>query len=282
MRGRRSIDEIIYAAICDGYRRFPMQHITVGKFAGVSKNTAHKAWFKGWPEHGMKPVRDVIDEDHAIERGLRQAEEERLVAGAILEAARQEAQEIRGRADEAAEAKAVRVEEMAKARLAKAEDDHRIRLEDLARRSRLDGLQQREGEASISRGVRSLVGQGLVMVGRLGPAMAQLSDKLIAWSTAKNTLNQDLLLSRSIVRMIRELTWAAHASVELERLRVGDPTQIVELRGEPASVEEVTSNVERANELLALLKRTPRVAGADTSVGTDAKVLPFAPKADAS
>lgn len=276
MRGRRPISPQFYLAILEGFRRHPDSQREAAKFAGVDKKTAAKAWLTAWPSMGYRPVKDVLAEEQAAVRGLRQAAEERSAAAAVLEQARVEREALLADASAEAKARLVDVEREARRKLDEVDARCAARAAELTERARVDSLEQKADEATLAKAARKNV---LVMHGVVAGALASartLAARLaelangVADATGKLrplSVKEATELFRQLSRGVRELNQATHLAIQVERLRVGDPTVVVGVTAGSANMEEATALLAEAIGLMDVVKR--RVPGAVPKAGTN-------------
>src|SRR4051812_46636872 len=50
------------------FREAPGDHVRAAQVAGVDKRTAKRAWLRGWPESGKRPIAEVVSEEQAAAR----------------------------------------------------------------------------------------------------------------------------------------------------------------------------------------------------------------------
>lgn len=105
---RRRIKQETYDALVEAYRKVGANHAAASREVGCHRNTARKAWSKGWPEHDLDPIAHVIEVEQIQARAELESEEaqqraeleQRIAEGDALakEQARRDA--IKARAEE--------------------------------------------------------------------------------------------------------------------------------------------------------------------------------------
>lgn len=240
--------------------------------AGVSVNTLKKAVSVGWPDQGLMPITKVIEQEHNYARAMRTQEQaaEKLVraqdeAQAIVDAARAQAAQLTGEL----------VQEHARARQ---DADQRVRAEEarLREAAKLDALDQAADEARLSIFNRKNALQLQAFIARLGQQVLKpLSDAATAWiAGGQMSFGQLMQFMRTYAYAQKAASEVSLLSLEQERLRVGDPTSIVEIRGEPKDLEDIERQHAEAAVLLDVARRRlrPAVVADGGSNGSNGKV----------
>lgn len=62
------IDRERYDAMLEAFRIEPGVFRACARRAGVDRRTAQRAWERGWPDRGMKPIKVIIDDEQAAAR----------------------------------------------------------------------------------------------------------------------------------------------------------------------------------------------------------------------
>lgn len=194
----KRVDQVTYNTLLDAYRDDPGNHSEAARRAGVTRRTAKTGWFSGWPDRpfGSKAIKDLLEEEKTIAGARMQLEDERAVL------------------------------EEDKAFLA-AEADRE------AQRQR--AIKVREAEAAMISGIRGATSHAVVAAlqtaGGLKSAMTRLSSELeqIAGQgplSAKEVGHLSAIMRR-YSSTLRELAAAGQIAMEMERLYMGEPSQIV-------------------------------------------------------
>jgi hypothetical protein len=215
--------------------------------AGCDSRTARRAYHLGWPGRNWLPAREVLADEQFHARAARMELE---IAGVMEQLGLLTVEQ-----SEAAAALAA-ARQAATDKLEQAEVGARRRIADLFEKAHMDGMEQAADEALLSKSARknAMNAQGFV-------AMAWGTAKVLAEKIGKmvreDNLSQKnmLMLMKELVRATREVNMASRLAIELERLRVGDPTEIVGVKLEPPSIEEAARDIEHAAELLAMARR---------------------------
>lgn len=203
----------------------------VAKEAGVHRSTVAKAWTEGWPRYDLPPIDDELARD-------------RETARAILRDGRVEAEPSR---DAPTPEEAARIQAHVDAELERT-------------KARLDVAEARAEEAQ---GVRVFRRNAIA----LGAMVAQLSRQMLTLPNllevaikrdAEKLSPKELVgLMRSTTRVAKESVEAMHRAMVLERLLLGEPGEIVEVRDGDMSDEEAVAWIRRAG---AALDRRDRFA----------------------
>lgn len=229
---RRPITPEIYAALVAAYRDSPGNHRLAASQAGVFWRTAKKGWEEGWPATlwAAKPIREVIAEEHAM---ARQTMVERDKAKD--EALKRDLEEASRRAVE-------------------------LSIQPQAERDRVkqDAIEARAEEGTAVRLARSNAIGLLRTMGELVPAIKQLVVK----TAAQMHLAVDMTPG-SLVRLLREFAAAAKAvseatemALKMERLVLGEPTEILGLMAIDMSTDEAVREIMNAQEALFRVHET--------------------------
>jgi hypothetical protein len=107
--GTAWIDQEKYDAMVGAYRQAPANVRGCARAASVDRRTARKAWHEGWPERGLRPIREVLNEEQQAARArlakLREAElatlAEQQAGNAQIDRARAEDDAVTSRTEEA-------------------------------------------------------------------------------------------------------------------------------------------------------------------------------------
>lgn len=233
----------------------------------MSKNTARKAWDVGFVKLGYRPVRDVIEEDQAVTRALREAAEERSAAAAVLASAMAERDLLVGEAQADARSRLAKVEADARARLDLAEQAHASRVAELNRRVEADGLDQAADEATLSKfsrknviAMHALIASSLTGAKQLAARLAALAqgdpDPVTGVPAHPLSVKQATELFRQLTRGVKDLNEATLKAIQVERLRVGDPTVVVGIKDDRAmTLDEADAAVQEAQALVSVARR---------------------------
>lgn len=202
---------------------------SVAKAAGVHRSTVAKAWTDGWPRYDLPPINDELARDRAAAR-------------AILQDGRVEAEPKR---DAVTPEEAARIQAHVDAELERT-------------KARLDVAEARAEEAGGVRVFRRNAITLGAMVARLSRIMIKLPEKLeaVLERDAAELSSKDLVaLMRSTTRVAKESVEAMHRAMVLERLLLGEPGEIVEIRDGDMSEEEAVAWIRRASDAVERRER---------------------------
>lgn len=195
----------MYAALLAAYRDTPGNHRFAAQQAGVFWRTARRGWEEGWPAYvwAARPIKDIIKEEQAIAR-QRSVEQD-----AVREASLQRELEDASR----------RIAEQS----VQPQTDREL--------VRQHALETREAEALAIRLSRSNAIGLLTAMGDLVPSIQQLTK-----TVARQIETITDMTPGSFVRLLREfasavkmVNEATDAVIKMERLVLGEPTQILGL-----------------------------------------------------
>lgn len=272
-KGRRPRTKQMYDAIVEAFRKVGNKHTAVAALVGVDRSTVKRVYEYGWPQfEGCIPIKRMIELDEAFMRAQRLATEPDITTGRtpmeVLEAtakevveasplvkeAAQRAIELENKARaalEMARERLAEVEKLAKARLddAEAQRTHRLtlidleakqKLADLLARAKVDAAETMADEANAAKFGRkaALSAAALAaLVMKDAQAMAQQLRTAIG-DLSKLSPNQAIRLAREMVRLVESSEKAVILALQAERLRVGQPTDVVGVQTLDSSLEE--------------------------------------------
>lgn len=271
-KGRRPRTKELYDAILRGYRRYGEKHGQAAKEAGVTRRTASECFRSGWPGVGI-PIREQLALDELVVRAGRTQTEEVVeaskagvaallkesrgdAASAIdaLERASKRAQDMEAKASAALEeanrrlaeveelsrAKITETERAAAATMAKAELDAKAKLADLLQKAKVDAAETMADEANAAK-----FGRKAALSAAAIAALVLKDAQHIAVSlrTAMGDLSQlsppnAIRLARELVRLVESAEKSVILALQAERLRVGQPTEVIGITGYDTTLEE--------------------------------------------
>jgi len=220
--GNHAIPIDTWNAVLAAFREEPGNVSAAAKRAGVSRNTARRAWMDGWPRLERRPMQDIVAEEQAAAR-------------AAL-------------ADQEAKRKAMDADERAQ------------RVKENSNKAFEDVVAVRKQEAGLVRSQRQNV-MGLVGVTRFAlQGMLEQAQKLgldlkrgIDPVTKKPfTVQQRMRFMEQLARIVSRSSEAAGEVVRSERLILGEPTDII--ANAPGSLQDVV------DEFHATTRAVQRVA----------------------
>lgn len=199
----KRLDQATFDLLLEAYRADPGNHSNAARHALVQRKTAKRAWEVGAPDKpwGVKPIKQLIAEDAELARSKAMLEEERM--GLDIDTTLFEADRDR---------EAVRQHAI----LAKKEE---AILVGLARKTSVRAL---AAAAAASEGLASVMrklGQELETIGNGGPLTRKEQSDIT-------------MMARRYAATVREVVAAGQMSMEMERLYLGEPTQIIGIETE--------------------------------------------------
>jgi len=264
------IHEEDYQRLLEAYRDNPdpSAYSAIGASAGVSRATAKRAWERGWPERGWPAIRELLDgeRDLARARRLDRELEDRKVS--VEEYARRIVEEASRSVEERMEearahaAEVIReAEDQAREKVILAEVRAKRKYNELLEKIGVDAVEQRADEAILCRGARKTVLHHMAFVQEV-LTRAKYVAAVITKEAESGSLSfgQALKFMEVMGRVVREANQAGHLAMQLERLRVGSPTDVIGVRVEPATLEEAARDIEHAHYVLQLARDRGLVA----------------------
>lgn len=186
---RRVITREFYDSLVEAYAAHPDNSAAAARAVGCDPRTAKRGWMLGWPSYEWaRPIKDVIAEQQEAARAL-----------AVQHQREQEQQEAAGRRD-------------ASARI------HQAAL--------LDAAQQREQDAKLARGAKQLSIAANATAMHLLQRGYAISSKITDDELAALPVAQRVRTMRIIAEFAKDAVACAEASIKLERLILGEPTEV--------------------------------------------------------
>lgn len=189
--------------------------------AGTRVGTARQAWRTGWPTRELPPIRDLLLEDDVALRSGRYLHGD--VGG------------LEARID------AARIESSARERL----DAYKSRVEEfvLVRHTRLAATQ-------LLIQTRQLIAAHGELVAAALHKLPQLVEQLREGPLTLGRFNAVATTSERLVRSTARLASATHDVIRVERLLVGQPTEIVETQSAPSERPIMAMKPEQVEQYL--------------------------------
>lgn len=232
------VDQETWDRLVEVYRDDPGNYTAAARLACVTRRTARRAYEVGYPDRpwGVKSIRILLMEDAELARGRTQLESDR----AELE-------------DERILLEAERDREAARQHAVRAKQEEAV-LVSGARAAVMRGLAAAiEAAPGVKAGMRRL-GDELTRLAEGGP----VSDKERAFISAG---------ARRFTSMLRDLCTAGQTAMEMERLYLGEPTQIIGVRDELDTLP-TADLVRMAGYSDAVLQRSAARGSVDLPGGT--------------
>ena len=232
---RRRIERGDYEAMVVAFREHGPKTTVVGRIVGFDKRTVRKAWVEGWPEKGADwgPIRLLVKDEQRAARADLVAEGAKKLAAAKTQV------EVR----------------QAEAALTRAYAE--------AEKARKDAIAARRAEAEIVRGERANV---MGLIAATGVALRGAMDQAASIEAALRTgidpatkkpipLLAKVKILAELGRLVRLAGETAMDVVRVERLLLGEPTEIVGTRNlDNLTEDDAIRELERAGEVAARMK----------------------------
>ena len=200
--GNSRVDQATWDRLLGAYRADPGNHSNASRLAGVQRKTARRAYEHGYPERpwGARSIKDLLMDEQTLARARLQVEADR--------------------------------EELESDRASLEAD--RFREE-----ARVRSVQTREQEGKMVAATRVAVmnslGAAMQLVGKDGGlqhAMQRMGSSLVAIALKDGDLSSKDVrelsgLLRRYASTLRELSQAGQTAMEMERLFLGEPTQMI-------------------------------------------------------
>jgi hypothetical protein len=221
MASERLINQSIYDVLLDTFREHPGNSSRAAHEAGVSWPTAKRAWTSGWPDRGLRPIREAVEAERVAARSAR--------AGHVT------------RDDE----------ELLDHERALLEESRCVERERL--RAQRDAIETRRQEALMVKLSRENTIALMGAVSRLVEVAARSAEGL----DEKVRSGESELGPKETVRFVSSCTnptrvaaEAAKLNVQMERMLLGQPTEIIGMDLRSMSLEEAERIIEMANRAL--------------------------------
>jgi len=268
-----------YNALLAAYRESPNNHFRAAQKVGCDRQTAKRGWERGWPNDWSPPIKDALKEEHIYLRAARQTaaeESDKLVAvklaeieaGAVLKL--QEAQiKLEMAEQSAADADAYYTK-----RVAEAERTAKARYNELLDKAKVDALTTIGEEAQMSSmGRKAAVGSTYIAASFFQNATVLAAKFTKAFANADDwTPKQAMMAAMLLTKMTQQANEAVRTALENERLRLGQPTEILSVQSvttDPQSIAEMEIELSAVHDALNRIKNK----SADAPVG-DSPVAP--------
>lgn len=285
----RQLTQETYDALLRAYRlqgNKPV-HAAAARAAGIDPATAKKGYERGWDRFHMRAISVVLAEEMVGRRATRatalvgaarkradklladaRAAAEQAVAHLMVQA-EAEVQRKLDQAEGASQHVLDQAERAAERRVSAAEQEAQDKVAKVYDRMRLDAAEQTAEEVMLSKSARknTLQAHGFMALAWAN-ARAIATQIKAAVDGEKLTPKQLMVLMREMTTANKNVVQASKAALELERLRVGDPTEHVKVTVEASTLDEAEASVEQAAGLLALARRR-RSAGSQVKVEDD-------------
>lgn len=238
--GRRAITQEVYENIVRAFHEVDKhgtaavpEYTHAARLAGVDRKTAERAWSVGWPKKGMPSVQSVMVEEQLAARARLQAEHATKIAQQQREREEARKQAVEARAQEG-------------------------QVVQLARTSSLQAL-------AIS---NQLLGGARKLAGIVRTTLEAEATKPPTEQMSARAL---LDLMGRVTSMSESINRAAHAAMTMERLHLGQPTQIIEHVDDrdDLTMEEAMLRVQAAQQAIDTAQRSAKLTVIQGGVGED-------------
>ncbi len=190
------VDQSTWDKLLEAYRLDPGNHSAASRYALVQRRTARRAWDHGNTARGWKPIKEMVAEDIELARAQTQHEED----------------------------KAELFDDMA---MVEAERDREaIRLHSVNARKEEGALVVLARQASIRAiAAAAVASEGLkAAMERIGRELKEIAEGGVI---TKKELSAMSSITRRYASTLREVIIAGQVSMEMERLYMGQPTEII-------------------------------------------------------
>lgn len=259
----RKITPEIYEKLVNAYRELGVNHRIVSESIGcIHYVTARKLYQHGLPSQNMDPIRKVLAEEKIAARAGRvrrriqiMTSRSKMDAEAHIRKAQEQAQEILKASKEEADAYVAKRMSEVEAEANKHMVETLETLKD-KNAARIDAMEQQSDEALLCRISRQnvLAAQAFINVSWKN---AKVLATVITEAVQNGELNakQALAFSKDLIHSTKEVNEATKLALQMDRLRTGDPTDIVRVDSEPLNIEEAARDIQHIANQFELAKR---------------------------
>lgn len=288
-RGNRPRTRELYNAVLAAMRVHGTHFGLVSKITGLNRHTVRKLYERGWPDKEWgAPLKEQLDMDvtivraaragadpeqqvdlakHMLQTSLAAAQEDAKDSMDALEKASKKAAELEERAKGLLEQAAKRLEEVenlarekmeetdkaAQATLGRAELDAKRHMAELLQRAKVDAAETLADEAQGAKFGRKAA-MAAVAVAALVLRDAQVIAQQVRTALgdfSKMTPMQAIRIMREMVRLVESAEKSLILAFQAERLRLGEPTEVLGIKGTESSLEEKEIRLEAVQRALA-------------------------------
>jgi hypothetical protein len=232
----------LYSRLLGAFREAPGATVVAAKKAGTTRETAKRAWERGWP--GLPAIQIALEEEKLEVRAAVYTEDARKLAGV-------RAREVLETATAGAKRERDAAKEEAAAIIANAEKQARERMGDLLRKAKLDSAQAIADRAQmLNLGRKSTI--GAVALTALVFQNVQDIAKIISTAIKEGQFKsptQAIAAGVMLTRMVENSERALLLHIQTENLEAGKPTEILQVQdgdgGEVESLEETEKELKQ-------------------------------------
>ena len=199
-----------YEAFLEAFRKSPGNMSAVSRKLKCTRRTARRVWEDGWKYDWAPAVKEVIEQEQIIARARMEQEDE--AHEILLAKGEVPSEKAASRRDEHLAGIADRARAKEQAIKAKAEEGHMIE------GSRKSVIQVEMSNLKLAKGVQ-------LIAARVVQELEKMAD-----SKKKLDLPEALAILKSYSSMVREAAQAAKITVDMEKLHMGEATQIIGLQ----------------------------------------------------
>lgn len=223
--GARRIEQADYDRMLAAFRASGSNYAAAARAAGVVEQTTKRAYEKGWPKKGMKPIQTVLLEDQAEARAKATAD--------------------------AAARQALKEKENADARQAAV--DSKMQEGQMVKIARTSSLQALAMGGQLMQAGRKLVA---TIAPQIDAEVAKNIADQLPVAVKLNLLARAAQITESIVRLSMQ-------TMQMERLHLGEPTDIIrhldKASEEPMTVEMADLKIKAATQAMESFRRAKLV-----------------------
>lgn len=231
------IDTEQYEAAVAAYRAHPGDHIYVGHATSLSNAICIRLWDKGLPFKNLRPIKEVLDEEHRLARILR-------------------AESLANEKLAQAEATLSNADAQALERMRQAEADVKAKLRELHEKAKIDAVQVMAEEATIVAAARkvALSLHGLAAQVLQKANVSAFANAYVAALQGDLSPREAQSLLRTLSSFGKDLAQLDLDVLDAERKRLGQPTDIVKVEVEHMEKEDALRVIDEAANAAALLR----------------------------
>ncbi len=270
-RGGPRADRVnVYQRLLEAFREYPGQTKVVAALVGTARETAKRAWEKGWPATASKPalppIKDSIADENLATRAV-------LYEKDAKDLASQRARKLLEDAAAQSRLMTEKAKNEAAATLAAAEKQAKDRMAEILRKAKLDSAQAIADRAQmLNLGRKSAIAAVALpaLVLQDVQEIAKLISKAIKEGQFKSP-NQAIAAGHMLTRMVESSERALHNFIQAENLDAGRPTDILAVQAEDYSLEDTEKEL---RVLQRAIERKKQREGLTNGQAGDGSVLP--------
>ena len=288
-KGGRPRNKELWNVVLASVRVLGPNFTKVARQTGVHRGTVRNLWEKGWPDReGCLPLKQVLNMDALMVRAARagadpeaQVDVAQQVLAASLGAAKEDAKDAADMLGKAAqhcaklearalailaeaEKKLVEVEDLSRAKvsdaekaamatLARAEIQAKERMSDLLKRAKVDAAETLADEAQGAKFGRKAAMAAVAIAALVLKDAQVIATQLRAAMGDLSKLKpmEAIRITREMVRLVESAEKSLILALQAERLRLGQPTEVLGITGMDASLDEKEIKLKAVQRALA-------------------------------